>query len=134
MSQYTIVGTSPPRIDIPDKVTGKMTYVHNIRVPGMLHGRVVRPRGQGAYGDGTAPKVLSVDESSIKHIAGAKVVRFGATSSASSRRARVLGDPGGRPAQGEVGRHARRSRAAGNLWKGMRDHGQRRHARRRASR
>ena len=43
----------------------------------MLHGRVVRPRGQGAYGDGTAPQVLSVDESSIKHITGAKVVRFG---------------------------------------------------------
>ena len=77
VSQYTIVGTSPPRIDIPDKVTGKMTYVHNIRVPGMLHGRIVRPRGQGAYGDGTSPKVLSVDESSIKHIEGAKVVRFG---------------------------------------------------------
>ena len=43
----------------------------------MLHGRVVRPRGQGAYGDGTAPKILSVDESSIKHIPGAQVVRFG---------------------------------------------------------
>ena len=39
-----------PRVDIPDKVTGKYTYIHNIRVPGMLHGRVVRPRGQGAYG------------------------------------------------------------------------------------
>src|SRR5262245_41149024 len=77
VSQYTIVGTSPPRIDIPDKVTGKMTYVHNIKVPNMLHGRVVRPRGQGAYGDGTSPKILSVDEKSIKHIAGAQIVRFG---------------------------------------------------------
>ena len=62
VSAYTIVGTSPPRIDIPDKVTGKMTYVHNIRVPGMVHGRIVRPRGQGAYGDGTSPKILSVDD------------------------------------------------------------------------
>ncbi len=77
VSQYKLVGTSPPRIDIPDKVTGKYTYVQNIKVPGMLHGRVVRPRGQGAYGDGTAPAILSVDESSIKGIAGAKVVRFG---------------------------------------------------------
>jgi nicotinate dehydrogenase subunit B len=77
VASYTIVGTNPPRIDIPDKVTGKMTYVHNIRIPGMLHGRVVRPRGQGAYGDGTSPKVVSVDESSIKHIPGAQVVRFG---------------------------------------------------------
>ena len=73
-------------IDIPAKVTGTYTYVHNIRVPGMLHGRVVRPRGQGAYGDGTAPKSLSVDESSIKHIPGVQVVRFRTTSSASSRR------------------------------------------------
>ena len=47
MANYTIVGTSPPRIDIPAKVNGTYTYVHNIRVPGMLHGRVVRPRGQG---------------------------------------------------------------------------------------
>ena len=37
------------RIDIPDKVSGKYTYVHQVRVPGMLHGRMVRPRGQGAY-------------------------------------------------------------------------------------
>ncbi len=76
VSQYKIVGTSPPRVDIPSKVTGEMTYVHNISVPGMLHGRVVRPRGQGAYGDGTAPTLLSVDESSIKHIPGVQVVRY----------------------------------------------------------
>ena len=36
------------RIDIPDKVTGKYTYVHQVRVPGMMHARMVRPRGQGA--------------------------------------------------------------------------------------
>ena len=42
---------------------------------GMLHGRVVRPRGQGAYGAGA--KVLSVDESSIRDIPGARVVRKG---------------------------------------------------------
>ena len=77
VSSYTVVGTSPPRVDIPAKVTGSYTYVHNIKLPGMLHGRVVRPRGQGAYGDGTAPAVLSVDESSISKIAGAKVVRSG---------------------------------------------------------
>ena len=76
VSQYKIVGTSPPRVDIPDKVTGKYVYVHNIRVPGMLHGRVVRPRGQGAYGDGTSPTILSVDESSIKNIPGVQVIRF----------------------------------------------------------
>jgi CO/xanthine dehydrogenase Mo-binding subunit len=79
VSQYKLIGKELgiPRVDIPEKVTGKMTYVHNIRVPNMLHGRVVRPRGQGAYGGGTAPAILSVDESSISHIPGAKVVRFG---------------------------------------------------------
>ena len=41
-------GTSVPRIDIPAKVTGTYTYVQNVRVPGMLHGRRVRPRGAGA--------------------------------------------------------------------------------------
>ena len=66
-----------PRVDIPAKVTGQFTYSHNLRVPGMIHGRVVRPRGQGAYGAGTAPAILSIDESSIKHIEGAKVVRSG---------------------------------------------------------
>ena len=61
----TLVGTQVPRIDIPDKVTGTYTYVHNIRVPGMLHGRVVRPRGQGSvYRPGTAA-VFSVDADSI---------------------------------------------------------------------
>ncbi len=75
VAQYTLVGTSPPRIDIPDKVTGTFAYIHNVRVPGMLHGRIVRPRGQGGYGTGAKP--LSIDESSIKHIPDAKVVRKG---------------------------------------------------------
>jgi nicotinate dehydrogenase subunit B len=52
IGQYSVVGTRVPRVDIPDKVTGTFTYMHNVRVPGMLHGRVVRPRGQAAYGSG----------------------------------------------------------------------------------
>jgi nicotinate dehydrogenase subunit B len=77
LGQYTLVGKAPgpPRIDIPAKVLGTYTFVHNVRLPGMLHARVVRPRGQGAYGDGTAPKVLSVDARSISHIPDAKVVQ-----------------------------------------------------------
>jgi CO/xanthine dehydrogenase Mo-binding subunit len=39
----TVVGTSVPRIDIPDKVAARFEYVHDVKVPGMLHGRVVRP-------------------------------------------------------------------------------------------
>ena len=61
------------RIDIPDKVTGKYTYVHQVRVPGMLHGRMVRPRGQGAYPYNSNVPV-SIDANSIAHIPGAQVV------------------------------------------------------------
>src|SRR6185312_14965912 len=78
VAAYRLVGTSGiPRVDIPAKVTGSYVYVHGVRVPGMLHGRVVRPRGQGAYGDGTAAGIVSVDESSIRGIGDARVVRRG---------------------------------------------------------
>src|SRR5882757_8101314 len=40
---YKIVGKRAPRVDIAAKATGELTYVHDIRVPGMVHGRVVRP-------------------------------------------------------------------------------------------
>jgi CO/xanthine dehydrogenase Mo-binding subunit len=73
VSQYTLVGTRVPRIDIPGIVTGSGVYIQNIRVPGMLHGRIVRPRGQALFGFG-AP-IVSVDESSISHIPDVKIVR-----------------------------------------------------------
>jgi nicotinate dehydrogenase subunit B len=44
-SQYRLVGTSVPRIDIPPKVTGQFTYIQDVRLPNMWHGRVVRPTG-----------------------------------------------------------------------------------------
>jgi nicotinate dehydrogenase subunit B len=74
-SQYKLVGTQVPRFDIPDKVTGKFTYITDVRLPGMLHGRTVLPRGQGGYGSGAKP--ISVDESSIKHIPNVQLVRRG---------------------------------------------------------
>ena len=68
---YKLVGKPVPRVDIPDKVTGRFTYVHDFRVPGMLHGRVVRPPAFGAT-------LENVDETSIKDVAGVvKVVRQG---------------------------------------------------------
>jgi CO/xanthine dehydrogenase Mo-binding subunit len=76
ISQYKISGTRVPRVDIPDKMKGTYTYVHNLRIPGMLHGRIVRPRGQGAYGN-PSNVPLSVDESSIKNIPGVQIVRKG---------------------------------------------------------
>jgi CO/xanthine dehydrogenase Mo-binding subunit len=75
VSQYKLIGTRVPRIDIPAKVTGAFTYASNIRVPGMWHGRIVRPRGQGAYGTGA--QILSIDKSSIKHLPNVQLVRKG---------------------------------------------------------
>jgi len=45
---YTLVGTPVPRIDIPGKVTGRFTYMHDFRIKGMLHARVVRPAAMKA--------------------------------------------------------------------------------------
>jgi CO/xanthine dehydrogenase Mo-binding subunit len=68
-SQYKVVGKSVLRKDIPGKMTGGFTYLQDVRVPGMLHGRVVRPYGVGS-------KLLSVDESGLGDIPGfVKVVR-----------------------------------------------------------
>ena len=98
VSQYKVVGTTVPRVDVPDKISGKYTYVHNVKIPGMLHGRVVRPRGQGPFGTG-AP-IVSVDEKSIEHIPGAQVVRQGDFLGVVAPRVRR--DPGGRAAEGDV--------------------------------
>lgn len=65
---FRIVGKPIPRVDIPAKVTGQFTYMHDVRVPGMLHGRVVRPPAYGA-------ELQSVDEGSVKNIPGVQVVR-----------------------------------------------------------
>jgi len=74
-AEFKVVGTRVARNDIPDKVSGKYVYMQHLRVPEMLHGRVVRPRGQSAYGAGA--KVVSLDEASIRNIPGARVIRRG---------------------------------------------------------
>jgi nicotinate dehydrogenase subunit B len=72
---YRLVGTSTMRVDIPAKATGGLTFVHDMRVPGMLHGRVVRPPYAGAdHGDFIGNTLESVDESSIAHIPGIRAV------------------------------------------------------------
>ncbi len=75
LADYRIVGTSALRTDIPAKATGELTFVHDMRVPGMLHGRVVRPPYVGAdHGDFIGNTLESVDESSIAHIPGIRAV------------------------------------------------------------
>jgi nicotinate dehydrogenase subunit B len=70
-SDYRIVGKPVQRVDIPDKVAARFTYMQDFRLPGMLHARVIRPPAIGA-------NLLSVDESSLHGIPGVvKVVRIG---------------------------------------------------------
>ena len=61
--EWTILGNSVKRLDMPEMVTGRFEYVHNVRVPGMVHGRVVRPPTVGAT-------LESVDESSVSGMPG----------------------------------------------------------------
>lgn len=69
VSEYTIVGSPVPRVDIPAKVAGKLTYVHDVRLPGMLHARIVRPPYLGRDSGGmVATSLESVDESSVAKV------------------------------------------------------------------
>jgi nicotinate dehydrogenase subunit B len=65
---YTVVGRPLPRPDVPAKVTGRHVYIQDFTRPNMLHGRVIRPPAIGAT-------LLSVDESGLKPIKGARVIR-----------------------------------------------------------
>src|SRR6266478_6236537 len=79
VNAYTIVGQSVPRIDLPAKATGETVYVHDVRVPGMLHGRVVRPPYGGVdAGAFVGNSLIAVDEASVRDIPGlVAVVRIG---------------------------------------------------------
>jgi nicotinate dehydrogenase subunit B len=65
---YRVVGKSVPRVDLPGKVFGSFVYLQNMRLPGMLHGRVIRPSPIGAT-------LASVDESSIAGLHGVRIVK-----------------------------------------------------------
>jgi CO/xanthine dehydrogenase Mo-binding subunit len=66
-SEHKIVGQPIKREDVAPKVFAQEDYVVDIKVPGMVHGRVIRPAIAGAV-------PVKVDESSIKDIPGAQVV------------------------------------------------------------
>lgn len=79
VESYKIVGQSTPRVDLPAKATGELVYVHDVRVPGMLHGRVVRPPYAGVdAGSFVGTSLIAVDESSVRDIPGmVSVVQIG---------------------------------------------------------
>jgi nicotinate dehydrogenase subunit B len=66
---YRVIGQPVPRVELPGKITGLHRYVHNVRVPGMQHGRVIHPTAIGAT-------LASVDEASLGPLRGTvRVVR-----------------------------------------------------------
>src|SRR6185503_12934961 len=71
VQELKIVGQSPQRYDIPAKVDGSLKWAVDMKVPGMVHARNVRPPLAGA-------KLISIDESSVRNIPGfVKVVSKG---------------------------------------------------------
>ena len=68
---YRLVGTNVPRLDLPDKLTGRPRYVHDLEFDGLCHGRVVRPPSRGATLD-------ALDEAPARALPGVlAVVRDG---------------------------------------------------------
>jgi nicotinate dehydrogenase subunit B len=68
---YAIVGTSTRREDLPRKVSGQPAFIQDLRLPGMLHARLVRPPSASA-------QLVSLDEASVADIPGlVRVVRKG---------------------------------------------------------
>ena len=71
VNQFKIVGQSPQRYDIPAKVDGSLKWAVDVKVPGMLHARNVKPPVAGAT-------LVSIDESSVSNVPGlVKVVSKG---------------------------------------------------------
>jgi nicotinate dehydrogenase subunit B len=62
-SRWTVLGQAVGRVDIPTKANGTFQYVQKVRVPGMLHGKVVRPPTLGAH-------VQNIDNSVLKGMPG----------------------------------------------------------------
>jgi CO/xanthine dehydrogenase Mo-binding subunit len=62
-SQHTVIGTPAPRRDIPAKVSGAPVYVHDLDLPGMLHGRIARPPSYEA-------RLVELDEAQVRSLPG----------------------------------------------------------------
>jgi nicotinate dehydrogenase subunit B len=68
---YRYIGKSLPRVDIPAKLSGGAAYVHDMRLPGMVHARVVRPPSYGA-------RLQEIDAAKVERMPGVvKIVRDG---------------------------------------------------------
>lgn len=68
-TEFKVIGKSFPRRDLPGKVFGTLEMVNDVRLPNMLHARMIRPPVAGAV-------PVTVDDKSIKHIPGAQAVHI----------------------------------------------------------
>jgi nicotinate dehydrogenase subunit B len=67
-AKLSVIGQSVPRVDIPAKVTGGAAYVQDLRLPGMVHARVVRPPSYRA-------RLVAVDTGAVEKMPGVMLVR-----------------------------------------------------------
>ena len=100
-SAHRIVGKSIARRDIPAKVTGGLAYVHDLRLPGMVHGRIVRPPCYGAKLEGfDEPPVIAAAGALVRD--SSLVGLIAEREMAHSQMARPSGDAGKREGSGEA--------------------------------
>ena len=92
-ANYAVMGQAIPRVDIPAKVTGGAAYVQDMRLPGMVHARVVRPPSYGA-------QLTECDTSTVEKLSG---LRQGRPRRQLPRRGRQEGISGDQGDGGVVG-------------------------------
>jgi xanthine dehydrogenase molybdenum-binding subunit len=67
MAQESLIGKRIPKMDAPDKASGRTRYIHDIDVPGQLHARILRSTQVHA-------KILSIDTSAARALPGVHAV------------------------------------------------------------
>jgi nicotinate dehydrogenase subunit B len=70
-ADYRVIGTDVARVDLPDKIFGRPCFIHDLELPDMLHGRMLRPASPSAT-------LLSIDDGEARDLAGVhSIVRDG---------------------------------------------------------
>jgi xanthine dehydrogenase molybdenum-binding subunit len=70
MEEFINVGKRIPKMDSEEKVTGKATYIHDLKIPGMLHGKIL-------YSSHAHAKIKSIDTSQAEKLPGVRAVLTG---------------------------------------------------------